>query len=315
LSRQLLTFSQGGSPVKAAVNIGELIKETAAFSLSGSNVKCIYKIADDLRPAEVDAGQISQVINNLIINADQAMPEGGTITIECGNVTIEPDNKLLLQAGRYVKIGVQDRGTGIREEHLNKIFDPYFTTKQKGSGLGLASAYSIVQRHNGRLTVESTLGSGTTFHVYLPAVESENAEANLKTEMLMMGKGRILVVDDEEIVREVAGEMLKTLGYDVDYASNGNEAIKRYMQALQAAEPFHAVIMDLTMPGGMGGTATVKKLREIDPDVKTIVSSGYSQDQVMANFRDFGFVGVISKPYKPSELGKTLHQILAGISI
>lgn len=315
LSRQLLTFSQGGSPVKAAVNIGELIKETAAFSLSGSNVKCIYKIADDLRPAEVDAGQISQVINNLIINADQAMPEGGTITIECGNVTIEPDNKLLLQAGRYVKIGVQDRGTGIREEHLNKIFDPYFTTKQKGSGLGLASAYSIVQRHNGRLTVESTLASGTTFHVYLPAVESENAEANLKTEMLMMGKGRILVVDDEEIVREVAGEMLKTLGYDVDYASNGNEAIKRYMQALQAAEPFHAVIMDLTMPGGMGGTETVKKLREIDPDVKTIVSSGYSQDQVMANFRDFGFVGVISKPYKPSELGKTLHQILAGISI
>lgn len=312
LTRQLLTFSRGGAPVKGAVNIGALIKETAAFSLSGSDVKCIYKIADDLSPADVDAGQISQVINNLIINADQAMPEGGTVTIVCGNVTLEPDNTLLLQAGRYVKIDVQDRGTGIREEHLNKIFDPYFTTKQRGSGLGLASAYSIVQRHNGRMTVESTLGEGTTFHVYLPAVENgEHVDANVKTEMLM-GKGRILVVDDEMIVREVAGEMLRTMGYEVDSASDGNEAIMRYVQARQAAQPFHAVIMDLTMPGGMGGKETMEKLRKIDPDVKTIVSSGYSQDEVVANFRDFGFIGVVSKPYKPSELAKVLQQILAG---
>jgi two-component system, cell cycle sensor histidine kinase and response regulator CckA len=312
LSRHLLTFSRGGAPVKAVVNIGALIKETAAFSLSGSDVKCIFQIADDLRVAEIDAGQISQVINNLIINADQAMPEGGTITIVCENVTLEPDNTILLQAGRYVKIDVQDRGTGIRKEHINKIFDPYFTTKQKGSGLGLASAYSIVQRHNGRLTVESTLGSGATFHVYLPAAESDKAEAAAKTETLMTGNGRILVVDDEEIVREVAGEMLKTLGYEVDSARDGNEAIMRYTQARQAGKPFRAVIMDLTMPGGMGGRETMERLREMDPGVKTVVSSGYSHDEVMANFRDFGFIGVISKPYQPSELGKTLHQILAG---
>jgi CheY-like chemotaxis protein len=310
----LLTFSRGGAPVKTAVDIGELIKETASFSLSGSDVKCIYRIADSLPHAEVDAGQISQVINNLIINADQAMPEGGTITIVCSTVSLETGNMLLLQAGRYIKIDVQDRGTGIREEHLKKIFDPYFTTKQKGSGLGLASAYSIVQRHNGRMNVESTLGSGTTFHVYLPAVDSEKMEASVKTEMLVTGKGKILVVDDEEIVREVAGEILRTMGYEVDCASDGNEAIKRYMQARQAAEPFHAVIMDLTMPGGMGGRETMEKLRAIDPEVKTIVSSGYSDDEVMANFRDFGFIGVVSKPYKPSELGATLHKILTSSS-
>ena len=314
LTRQLLTFSRGGAPVKTAVNIGELIKETASFSLSGSDVKCIYKIAGPLLPAEVDSGQISQVINNLIINADQAMPEGGTITILCENVTLEPGNTLLLQAGRYVKIDFQDRGSGIREEHLNKIFDPYFTTKQKGSGLGLASAYSIVQRHDGRMTVESALGSGTTFHMYLPALERENAEAKTKAEKLMKGRGRILVVDDEEIVRNVAGEMLRAMGYEADYASDGNEAIKRYIQARQTANPFHAVIMDLTMPGGMGGKETMERLRKIDPDVKAIVSSGYSQDQAMANFRDFGFVGVVRKPYKPSELGETLQQVLGGSS-
>jgi PAS domain S-box-containing protein len=311
LTRQLLTFSRGGAPVKAAVNIGELIKETAAFSLSGSDVKCSYKIADNLWPAEIDTGQISQVINNLIINADQAMPEGGTITIECENVMLEPDNTFLLHAGRYVRVDIQDRGTGIREEHLSKIFDPYFTTKQKGSGLGLASAYSIVQRHNGRMTVESTLGSGTTFHVYLPAAESEKMEEDVRRDMLTRGKGKILVVDDEAIVREVAGEMLRTMGYEVAYANDGNEAIMRYMQARQAAKPFRAVILDLTMPGGMGGKETMEKLREIDPQVKTIVSSGYSQDEVMANFRDFGFLGVVSKPYKPAELSKTLHEVLA----
>jgi two-component system, cell cycle sensor histidine kinase and response regulator CckA len=315
LTRQLLTFSRGGAPIKTVVNIGKLIKETAAFSLSGSDVKCIYKIPDSLWPAEVDIGQIGQVINNLIINADQAMPGGGTITIICDNVTLESDNTLLLRAGRYVKIVVHDQGTGIREEHLNKIFDPYFTTKEKGNGLGLASAYSIVQRHNGRMSVESTMGSGTTFHVHLPAAEVENiSEVDVKTEMLMMGTGKILVVDDEEIVREVSGEMLRSMGYEVACASDGNEAIKIYMQARQAEEPFQAIIMDLTMPGGMGGRETMEKLREIDPDVKTIVSSGYSHDHIMSNFRDFGFVGVVSKPYKPSELGKTLHEVLKGSS-
>ena len=164
------------------------------------------------------------------------------------------------------------------------------------------------------MTVESTPGSGTTFHVYLPAAEQEKAEENIKKEILIKGTGRILVVDDEEIVREVAGEMLRSMGYDVAFASDGSEAIRQYMQARQAAKPFRAVIMDLTMPGGMGGRETMVKLREIDPEVKAIVSSGYSQDQVMANFRDFGFVGVVKKPYKPSDLGKALHEVLAGSS-
>jgi PAS domain S-box-containing protein len=313
LTQQLLTFSKGGAPVKKSADIVDLIKDTVSFSLSGSNVKCVYHIADNLCSANVDTGQISQVINNLVINADQAMPEGGQITIVCENVPLQTGNIFSLAEGNYVKISIKDEGIGICKEYLHKIFDPYFTTKQKGSGLGLASAYSIVSRHNGYIGVDSTLGAGSIFFIYLPASERTITEERLKQDKIVRGKGKILVVDDEELIRNVAGEMLKALGYAVEFAVDGNEAIELYGEARRAKKPFHAVIMDLTMPGGMGGKEAVVKLREMDPDVRTIVSSGYSQDPVVADFRNYGFAGVVSKPYKLSEMSLIVHNVVTGI--
>ena len=310
LTQQLLTFSKGGAPVKQMLNIGAIIKDSAAFSLSGSSVKCIYEMPKDLWSVEADAGQMSQVINNLVINADQAMPGGGTITITGENVILEAENRFSLKEGNYVKIAIKDQGMGIPREHLRKIFDPYFTTKQKGSGLGLASAFSVVRRHDGYIAVESILGSGTTFSLYLPASVKDLSGEKERGEDQLAGKGKILVMDDEESVRKVAGEILKTLGYEVEHAGDGREALAIYRKAKESAVPFDAVIMDLTIPGGMGGREAVGELLRIDPGAKVIVSSGYSQDPVMANFRDYGFAGVISKPYRVSELGKKLHEVL-----
>ena len=312
LTQQLLTFSKGGAPVKATVDLERLIRETASFSLSGSRVTCLYRMADTLWSADVDAGQIGQVISNLIINADQAMPEGGAITITGENVVLEPGSMLSLKEGPYVRISIRDQGAGIRAEHLPKIFDPYFTTKQKGSGLGLASSYSIVQRHEGHLAVESVLGSGTTFHLYLPANAGTRLEDTRSHEGVLHGEGTVLVVDDEEMIRTVAGEMLKAIGYEVEFASDGGEAVQRYQEALLANRPFAAVIMDLTMPGGMGGKEAIAKLKEIDPGVRAIVSSGYSQDPVVAHFRTYGFAGVVSKPYELSSISAVLHQVISG---
>ncbi len=310
LTQQLLTFSKGGAPVKKTRNIGDLLKESAAFALSGSAVKCYSEIPGDLWLIEADAGQMSQVINNLLINADQAMPEGGTIAISGENVVLDADNRFSLKEGKYAKITVKDQGGGIRQEHLRKIFDPYFTTKQKGSGLGLATVYSIIRRHDGYVDVESVPGAGTTFSLYFPASEKESAAEKSYGDEQPAGRGKILVMDDEEIVRNVVGEILTTMGYEVAFAGDGQEAVALYGKAKETAYPFDAVIMDLTVPGGMGGKEAIGKLLQLDPKAKVIVSSGYSQDSVMANFRDYGFAGVISKPYKVSELGAKLHDVL-----
>ena len=310
LTRQLLTFSRGGAPVKNIASIGAIIKESASFALRGSDVHCAFIMPDDLWPVEVDEGQMSQVIHNLIINADQALPEGGTVTIECANITVRTDAGLPLKGGQYVRISIQDHGVGMSKEHLTKIFDPYFTTKQIGSGLGLAITYSIIKKHQGLVTVESRLGQGSTFHIYLPASGSKAPLKNDQDEFLFTGEGRILIMDDEDAVRSVTAEMLKNLGYEITVCRDGVEAISLYAEAKESGSGFHAVIMDLTVPGGMGGKEAVKRLLEIDPAVNAIASSGYSNDPVMADYKKYGFAGVMAKPYKITTLSEVVSNVL-----
>lgn len=310
LTQQLLTFAKGGAPVKKTVSIAKLLRDSATLVLSGSNVKCDFAIANDLWPAEVDEGQIAQVIHNLIINARQAMPDGGTIQVSAENFALSAENNPFIKNGKYVKITVKDTGVGIQEEHLPKIFDPYFTTKEEGSGLGLATAYSIIKNHAGYIMAESAAGVGTTFYIHLPASKKEIGRVEAVEEKLVSGKEKILVMDDDDIIRDVAGKMLTKLGYEVDFARDGSEAIELYKKSKNSGRPFDVVIIDLTIPGGMGGRETMQKLLEIDPHVKAIVSSGYSDDAVMSNYTNYNFKGVIAKPYRIEELSKTVHSVL-----
>jgi len=310
LTQQLLTFSRGGAPVKKSIYIGDLIESSVNFALSGSNCSCEFSIPEDILPVEVDEGQMNQVIQNLIINADQAMPEGGVIYVTAGNVTIGDEDSLPLDKGKYVVISIKDNGVGIPKEHIQKMFDPYFTTKQRGSGLGLATAYSIVKRHDGHITVKSELGTGTTFNIYLPTSKKRIKKRKGIKEKLIKGKGRILLMDDEEIIRETTGRMLKRLGYDVKFADDGKKAIDLYIKANKSKEAFDIVIMDLTVPGGMGGKEAIRRLLEIDPGITAIVSSGYSTDPIMAKYSDYGFKGVVVKPYDIEELSNALQSIV-----
>ncbi|HAS17630.1 MAG TPA: hypothetical protein DCR39_07050 [Nitrospiraceae bacterium] len=310
LTRQLLTFSKGGEPMKKTLSLGHVIKEATDFALRGSNVKCVYTIAEDLRSVEADEGQISQVIHNLIINADQAMPQGGNITIRCDNVTIDTEDSLPYKKGDYLRVSIEDIGIGIPREHFQKIFDPYFTTKQKGSGLGLSTAYSIIKRHDGVITVDSTLGIGTTFHIYLPVSEREVATEITGEKVLVSGKGKILLVDDEVMIRKVTGEILCYIGYKVEFAADGLEAIDLYKRGMEEGKPFDLVIMDLTIPGGMGGVETIKELQRLDPDVMAIVSSGYSDDPILSDYEKYGFKGVAAKPYKVTELSHIIYDVI-----
>lgn len=314
LTQQLLTFARGGVPIKKTTDLRGLIKETAIFALRGSRSKCQFSIPDDLWSVDVDVGQFHQVINNIIINADQAMPEGGTIIVSCENVVLGKDAPVPLVPGKYVKIAIKDSGVGIAPEHLPKIFDPYFTTKQKGCGLGLATSYSIIKRHGGYISAESTLGKGSTFYIYLPAsahqLKSETEQIKTSEEKSLFIKGRALLMDDDEIVRRVARNILSSLGLEVEVVNDGEAAIHRYQQAKMEDKPFDVVILDLTVPGGMGGKETLQKLKEIDPAVKAIVSSGYSTDPVMSNYKDYGFIDVVPKPYRLRELREALIKAL-----
>ncbi len=313
LTQQLLTFSKGGAPVKKTASIDELLRDTTVFTLSGSNVKCKFSIPEDIWSVEIDEGQISQVLNNLIINADQAMPDGGIINISAENVIIGTKDILPLQEGRYIKLSIKDQGIGIPEEYLQKIFDPYFTTKQKGSGLGLTIAYSIIKNHKGHIVVESKLGAGSNFSIYLPALKTQVPKEKEAENRPITGKGKIMVMDDEEVIRDSLGEILTFLGYEVGFARDGEEAITIYKKAKDTGQSFDAVILDLTIRGGMGGKETIGKLIEIDPKVKAIVSSGYSTDPVMADFKNYGFSGVVAKPYDIKELNEALDSVINGI--
>jgi PAS domain S-box-containing protein len=310
LTKQLLTFAKGGAPVKSTTSMASIITDTVQFALRGSDVRCTMHFPDDLWPVEVDEGQMSQVLQNLVINGDQAMPEGGTIGVEAENCAVVSEMSLPLKPGNYIRVSVTDQGIGIPQDHLPKIFDPYFTTKQKGSGLGLATTYSIIKRHEGHIAVSSSLGKGTCFTFYLPASATMPARNDETSEGLLQGAGRILVMDDEEEIQDVLGTMLQHLGFDVDLASDGQQAVARYTRAIQDGTPYVAAILDLTIPGGMGGKETFRRIKDHHPDAKVIVSSGYSNDPVMANASQFGFSGFIAKPYNLIDLSKVLSQIV-----
>lgn len=313
LTQQLLTFAKGGAPVKKTTSIAEFLKESAEFVARGSNVRCEFSLPGDLPPVEIDDGQMSQVIHNLIINAQQAMPGGGVISIRAERVTIGADNEnegLPLKEGKYVRVLIGDQGVGIPAENLTKIFDPYFTTKQKGSGLGLATSYSVVKNHHGHITVRSEQGVGSTFSIYLPVSNREVIKQAPANDKPRQGRGRILVMDDDEAIRGLLVQILMVSGYQTEVARDGDEAIALYKHGKESGRPFDAVIMDLTIPGGVDGKETIKNLKQIDPKVRAIVSSGYANDPVMADYRQYGFSGVVVKPFKMTELTEVLHRVI-----
>jgi PAS domain S-box-containing protein len=312
LTHQLLTFAKGGTPIKQTQSLVSLIKETTGFALRGSSVEWSFDYPDDLWHVDVDKTQISQVINNLIINASQAMSGSGTITIKADNLKKADCRNLPIEPGNFVRIAVSDTGHGIEEHYLPKIFNPYFTTKETGTGLGLATAFSIVKRHAGFITVDSILNSGTTFTIYLPAsMRKEHNHKPANTHVSKYG-GKILLVDDDEIVRKVGVKLLSYLGYIVVCAKDGDEAINIFKQAKEIGDNFKVVILDLTLPGSMGGTEIVEIMHTIDPTVKALASSGYSPNGVLAHYRDYGFNGIIVKPYRIEEIGSILQTVIGG---
>lgn len=313
LTQQLLTFSKGGSPHLEATTIDQLVEDSAQFILRGSNVKCeVYK-DKHLWSVDADKGQISQVVNNLIINADQAMPEGGIIRLSLTCERVSGGKIPSLSSGDYVCISVEDKGVGITPENLKRIFDPYFTTKKNGNGLGLASSYSIIKSHNGLMVVDSVVSEGSTFKVYLPKTAKVVAPKTATKEednTIHPGHGRILVMDDMEAMMMVAGEILQVLGYEVEFSTNGDEAIAAYKKAKEAGKPFDAVVFDLTVPGGMGGEEACRILSEYDPSLIAVASSGYSTSNVMSEYEAAGFKAVVPKPYRIKDMSAALHRIL-----
>jgi len=309
LTQQLLTFSKGGKPIKRPTQLMNLIKESATFASRGSSVRCDFDFQRDLLFAEVDEGQISQVIHNLVLNAVQAMPDGGVIQVRGENIHLSRRNELALIEGEYVKLTIQDQGMGIEKKDIKRVFDPYFTTKPKGSGLGLTVVYAVIDKHKGRITVDSQPGSGTRFSLYLPAILGMT-QAPEAAERPTNPGGKILVMDDEDFIQEVASEMLKRMGYTATPTKSGEEAIRAYKEALESGRAFDAVILDLTVPGGMGGKETIQALLEIDGDVKAIVSSGYSNDPVMSDYGLYGFRNALKKPYRMGEMSEALNSIL-----
>ncbi|MBI5848917.1 MAG: PAS domain S-box protein [Nitrospirae bacterium] len=312
LTTQLLTFSKGGKPVKKVFNLHPVLENAIRFSLSGSSVDHILLVDDDIRPVDGDEGQISQVIQNIVLNAEQSMALGGRITIAVRNAHRSDIPPLInSEYGDFVAIAVQDPGIGIPPEHIGRIFDPYFTTKKQGSGLGLATSYSIIRNHGGTIQVSSELGKGSTFTIYIPASAAASAEkASQFPVQADIRKGRILVMDDEKMVREVAGALISSLGHEVAFAEHGEAAIRQYREAMAGGRPFDMVILDLTIKGGMGGHETVQKLREIDPEVTAVVSSGYSDDASMSDCQSKGFKAFLKKPYKVESLNRLLRDFI-----
>jgi CheY-like chemotaxis protein/two-component sensor histidine kinase len=310
LTQQLLTFSKGGRPILKTATIAQLVEEAATYAARGSNSSIDFRASSELWPADIDEGQIVQVVQNLISNAMESMPYGGIITVTTDNAHLGDGDIPTLEPGRFVRIDVVDTGGGIDDDDLDRIFDPFFTTKSGQTGLGLATAFSIVRSHGGAIVVHSDTEQGTRFSVYLPASDEKRLQPEDSAEDSLKGHGRLLIMDDDEAVRSAAAELLETIGYSVATAGDGAEAISLYTEAMEAGKPFGAVVLDLTVPAGIGGRETMTRLLDIDPDVKAIVSSGYSTDPVMANYREHGFSGVAVKPYRLADLARTLQGIM-----
>lgn len=312
LTRQLLTFSKGGEPVKTVTQITEVIKDSAEFVLRGTSVRCNYHFAEDLWAAEIDPVQISQVIQNIVLNAGHAMPGGGVVDIECTNISRDQSHGLSIHAGEYICIAIKDRGIGIPAAMLGNIFDPYFTTKQEGSGLGLAITHSIIRKHNGHISVESKQGAGSSFLIYLPALkERQLLEKEKPKDIKAGGKAKVMVMDDEQMIRELSEKMLSRNGYEVVLAKDGEQAVSLYKEAMVSTGPIDVIIMDLTIPGGMGGKETVQEILKINPAAKVIVSSGYSNDPILANCREYGFSAAIVKPFQIKEITGVISKVLS----
>jgi PAS domain S-box-containing protein len=311
LTCQLLTFSKGGDPVKKPTDLRHIIENAVSFALTGSSVAAEITIENDLWPVEADEGQMGQVINNLLINAAQAMPGGGVVHVDATNRLMERNEHASLKEGRYVRIVVRDQGQGIAPEHLPKIFDPYFTTKEAGTGLGLTSAYSIVRKHGGDIYVTSEIGKGTTLEVYLQAATANTCHRNNSVpRTVSVGKGSVLVMDDEEYIREMMDEMLALLGYDPEGCCCGEELVQKYREKAEQGHPPDVVILDLTVPGRMGGLEAAKAILEFDPTAKLIVASGYSTNPVMANYRAYGFAAALAKPFRVEDVSSELSRVL-----
>ena len=314
LAHQLLTFARGGEPVKKVVSLKHLVNETVSLVLRGSNVKGAIDIPDSIHAIEADEGQMNQVFHNIIINATQAMPGGGALTVTGQNENLASPNSMNLPGGSYVRLSFTDHGCGISDGDLKRIFDPYFTTKLSGAGLGLASAHSIVNRHGGHIGASSVPGTGTNFTIHLPSIGEAHGRHQTGAAAQSVSEhsgGSILVMDDEEIIREMTAEILGYLGYQATACVNGTETVALYRAAAESGAPFSAVIMDLTIPGGMGGKGAAEQILSFDPAACLIVSSGYSNDPIMSDYVSYGFSGAIAKPYNMAEFEKLLSSMLS----
>ncbi|MFW5785320.1 MAG: PAS domain S-box protein, partial [Chitinispirillaceae bacterium] len=310
LTQQLLTFSKGGEPVKKVSPLFPFVQETAQFSLCGSSITVRTKVPEDLWKCEYDRNQLGQAVDNIIINAKQAMPDGGLVEISAENFIVGKAKGNYLLPGRYVKLSFKDQGIGMPREILDRIFDPFYTTKSKGHGLGLATCYSIINKHGGHIEVESEPGKGSVFHIYIPATEESAAPESQKESAKHSGKGRILIMDDEEVLRDLTSDVLRSFGYSVISASNGNEALELFISEFKAGREITAAILDLTIPGAMGGKDTVSEIRKLDKNIPVFVSSGYADDPVMAAPKAYGFTASICKPFRKAELGRILGEYL-----
>ncbi len=315
LTRKLSVFAKGDVPAKKTLHVPKLLYDTVGFTLSGLEATYEIEVQDGLLPLEADETQIGQVISNILINAVQAMPQGGRITLNVSNKQVtenKGEGEQTLAAGEYVCIKISDEGTGIPQELMGKIFDPFFSTKTQGSGLGLATSYAIIRNHGGLIQVESQVGSGTSFHIYLPASEKPCSVPLNDEEKLYFGKGRVLVMDDDESILKTCGNMLKYLGYSVSFARDGLELVRRYGEAAKTgpASAYNLVIMDLTIPGGVGGKEAIELLKQLDSKVKAIVSSGYHDSPLLTNYQEYGFSASVRKPYRINELSKAIKEAM-----